>query len=218
MYQPCYFITGLNKSTQGKLQLSFKYALLQDYYSGIFLGYTQLSLWDIYDVSAPFRATNYMPELFFKSKILVSWLDYIVVSPYEHKSNGQDVPGSRSINRFYVAAQKSVMTGPFDIGIWLKLFGYYNYEPKKMDYPYYSNYYESKFFITYGTYNDESVREEIYVRFGGIKKRFIEAGASSRRLFKSNIRIYLQYYYGYLEDMEYFRNKTSNFRAGVMVK
>lgn len=74
----------------------------------MWFGYTQQSLWQIYNAenSRPFRATDHEPELF-----------YLVPAPFDlpfgfttrmvgvglaHQSNGQSLPFSRSWNRWYV--------------------------------------------------------------------------------------------------------------------
>ncbi|MEJ2218612.1 MAG: phospholipase A [Gemmatimonadota bacterium] len=68
--------------------------------------YTQISFWEAYDAkaSSPFRDTNYNPEIFYR------WREYDVGSlkvggdlGFEHQSNGQRVPLSRSWNLLYAA-------------------------------------------------------------------------------------------------------------------
>ena len=70
----------------------------------LYFGYTQKSFWELYNQkqSAPFRETDYNPEMFYR------W----ILDPqqyhhwgadigFEHESNGQSVPQSRSWNRIY---------------------------------------------------------------------------------------------------------------------
>jgi phospholipase A1 len=84
-------------------QISAKQALFG---SRVYVGYTQLSFWQAYDVreSAPFRETDYNPEFFYR----------LSPRPYregrlggdagiEHESNGQRGDLSRSWNQVYVA-------------------------------------------------------------------------------------------------------------------
>ena len=67
--------------------------------------YTQTSWWQITRTSAPFRETNYQPEIFlnFASP---KYLDQIGVKNLKfgllHESNGRDGSNSRSWNRAYV--------------------------------------------------------------------------------------------------------------------
>lgn len=90
-------------------QLSIKQRLLVD---KLYVAYTQKSMWQVLDRehSAPFRETNYNPEIFLRllpgDDLLRKWhLDYWGFDlGLEHESNGQTLPASRSINRLYVAA------------------------------------------------------------------------------------------------------------------
>jgi len=90
------------KQTEAVFQVSAKHRLFG---SRFYFAYTQISFWQAYDNynSAPFRETNYNPEIFYR------------VNPYEftkgelgsdigfeHQSNGQRVPESRSWNLIYV--------------------------------------------------------------------------------------------------------------------
>ena len=61
-----YLISGFNRQTEAKFQFSFKYDLWPS--TGrhtVYLAYTQKSLWDVYEKSAPFRESNYAPEVFY---------------------------------------------------------------------------------------------------------------------------------------------------------
>ena len=91
------------KQTEAVFQISAKHPLFG---SRFYFAYTQISFWQAYDDynSAPFRETNYNPEIFyrmnpyeFKQGELGSDIGF------EHESNGQTVPKSRSWNLIYVA-------------------------------------------------------------------------------------------------------------------
>jgi len=219
MYKPIYFVTG-SRSDQSKFQVSFKYSALKRYNYGIFIGYRQLSFWKIYDRSSPFGSTDYNPSVFLKSKYLPfieNWTDYVIISPYEHLSNGRDKEESRSINRFYIQTQRS--TGNhIDYGVNIKVFGYYPLSKKNKDYNKYTNYYETKLFVTIGDNLKENVKEELYIKFSGWKKGFIEGGLISRKLWKFNTRVYMQLYHGYLESTIKYNEKTTCLRIGMILK
>ncbi len=74
----------------------------------ITIAYTQHSFWQVYSKkqSAPFRETNYMPELFmvFPTSDKIDRLSGLKATKwgYIHQSNGQDGYRSRSWNRLYV--------------------------------------------------------------------------------------------------------------------
>lgn len=92
-----------------KFQLSFRSKLADDLFgkqADLWFGYTQVSYWQLFngDISAPFRETNYAPEIF------VSFLtDYdllglnggVINLGIVHQSNGRAEPLSRSWNRVY---------------------------------------------------------------------------------------------------------------------
>lgn len=92
-----------------KFQVSVKYPVFQDLLTGhdqLYVGFTALSFWQAYnkDASAPFRETNYEPEIFWVTPI--PWrpfdLDAGLLSlGISHQSNGRGGSLSRSWNRVY---------------------------------------------------------------------------------------------------------------------
>lgn len=114
-HEPVYFIYGPD-APGAKFQFSFKYRLLGDKariddklpaLRGLFIGFTQRSLWDIDADSSPFFDTSYMPELMLESQRVVDpgseggfkFLGY--QAGVRHESNGRDGPDSRSLNIAY---------------------------------------------------------------------------------------------------------------------
>jgi phospholipase A1 len=72
----------------------------------LYFAYTQISFWQAYNTkeSSPFRDTNYNPEIFYRFKerpLDRGWLG--ADAGFEHESNGQRVPLSRSWNLLYLA-------------------------------------------------------------------------------------------------------------------
>lgn len=72
----------------------------------LYFGYSQKSFWQLYNKksSSPFRETDYNPELFYRwtpdAQRYGGWgADF----GFEHESNGQNIPLSRSWNRLYIA-------------------------------------------------------------------------------------------------------------------
>lgn len=114
-YEPMYFVAGTDRPN-ARMQFSFRYQIFNPegpwasevpFLAGIFLGYTQVSLWDLEGTSKPFTDTNYKPE-FSWSKEQLEWLKLPGVAQtgmqfgVQHESNGRDGEDSRSINMFYV--------------------------------------------------------------------------------------------------------------------
>lgn len=89
--------------TEVVYQLSAKHEIFG---SRFFLAYSQISFWQAYDKgnSSPFRDTNYNPEVFYRFRES-SWHGGRVGVDvgFEHESNGQRVPRSRSWNLVYLA-------------------------------------------------------------------------------------------------------------------
>ena len=96
------------KSVETKFQISLAKPLFYDVFGlreSLVAAYTQTSWWQITRTSAPFRETNYQPEIFlnFTSP---KYLEQIGVKNLKfgllHESNGRDGKRSRSWNRAYV--------------------------------------------------------------------------------------------------------------------
>ena len=96
------------KSVETKFQISLAKPLFYDVFGlreSLVAAYTQTSWWQITKTSAPFRETNYQPEIFlnfaspkYLEKIGVKNLKFGLL----HESNGRDGTNSRSWNRAYV--------------------------------------------------------------------------------------------------------------------
>jgi phospholipase A1 len=105
-------------STEAEFQLSFKARLwaTDDRRFGVWAAYTQRSQWQVYngDLSAPFRETNYEPEVFvsYNPGLSFAGLDWRLLNVgYNHQSNGRADPISRSWDR--VIAEIGVEHGDF---------------------------------------------------------------------------------------------------------
>lgn len=104
-------------NVEAKFQISFKTKLIQSFlfgYGDIWLGYTQLANWQVYNdpISRPFRELNYEPEIIanFPLNLDLLGIDLKMAGvAFNHQSNGRDLPRSRSWNRFvfHVAFEKN---------------------------------------------------------------------------------------------------------------
>lgn len=114
-HEPVYFLAGTDRPNV-RYQFSFAYQFFNPegpwasdvpFLSGLFLGYTQVSLWDLEGDSKPFTDTNYRPGVGW-SKDSLDWLKLPGVAQtgfefgVQHESNGNDGEESRSINIAYL--------------------------------------------------------------------------------------------------------------------
>ncbi len=89
--------------TEAVFQISAKHRIFG---TPFYFAYTQISFWQAYDEnnSAPFRETDYNPELFYRTKRFDFYSGRIGGDVgFEHESNGQKPPISRSWNLLYAA-------------------------------------------------------------------------------------------------------------------
>jgi outer membrane phospholipase A len=73
----------------------------------VYLGYSQVSLWDWDKPSAPFYDSSYKPEILYASQWIhrdrwASWFRLEFQTGFQHESNGRDGAESRSLNIAYV--------------------------------------------------------------------------------------------------------------------
>jgi phospholipase A1/A2 len=95
--------------TEAKFQFSFKLKALEGMFGSdadLWLGYTQQNQWQVYNksISAPFRETNYEPEVFVTLPTRFDLLGLngrFINLGFVHQSNGQSNILSRSWNRIY---------------------------------------------------------------------------------------------------------------------
>jgi len=214
-YKDTYIIFG-DKVDQCKYQVSFRYGLCHPFNSGVYFAYTQKSKWDIYDQSSPFRETNYEPALFWERQNLFI-LDYLRVSPYQHRSNGCDGDRSRSLETGFIQMQMSygkvINTGINFMATWHYKVGSQNYDIKR-----YQGYCTTQLFLQLkgsGNYFDQ---EKIAVKGEWTAKSYWIQTDLTIRLLTKNIRpkIYIQWFYGTSEWLENYKEKTNSFRVGFI--
>jgi phospholipase A1 len=96
-------------NAEASFQLSLKSQLTEGLFTesgALYLGFTVRSFWQVFndDISAPFRETNYEPELFWLTP--VPWEVFgsdgsVLALGFVHQSNGRSQLFSRSWNRLY---------------------------------------------------------------------------------------------------------------------
>ena len=115
VYEPVYVIVGGDDGLNAKFQISFRYRLFDGqgalartlpWIDDLYLSFSQTSLWDLDELSKPFRDSSYRPRLFFANYDLGRLFDGRVRLGFEagagHESNGKDGDDSRSYNMFYL--------------------------------------------------------------------------------------------------------------------
>ncbi len=111
-YEPVYFSLGARPNLNARFQISLKFRLFQPrdgeetgFLNNLYLGYSQTSLWDIGENSAPFRDSSYRPAVFWLSDRVWESRDRRKSlgfdGGFEHESNGRDGDTSRAINSLY---------------------------------------------------------------------------------------------------------------------
>jgi phospholipase A1 len=118
-----------------KYQISLKTKIWQDVLGqklDLWFAYTQQSYWQLYNIdeSAPFRETNYEPELLlnFRPGLQLLGIDVRIFNlGFNHQSNGRSQPLSRSWNR--LVANLGLEKGPFT----LVLKGWYRIPESRSD-------------------------------------------------------------------------------------
>ena len=115
VYEPVYFIVGGDGGLNAKFQISFKYRLFDTrgaiakrlpWIDDLYFSYSQTSLWDLGELSRPFRDSSYRPRLFYANNGLIDLFDGRLHLGTEggvgHESNGKDGAESRSVNIMFI--------------------------------------------------------------------------------------------------------------------
>ncbi|ABW68700.1 phospholipase A [Desulfosudis oleivorans] len=229
-YEPTYFLPGTDLS-KSKFQLSFKYRLFgpdkpltrnHPWISGLHLGYTQTSLWDLESSSKPFVDTSYKPEIFFLSDNIQarpSWLNaWVIQAGLKHESNGHSGIESRSTNYTYLKTGFVFdLAGDYRMGISPQVWMFHNNDDRtNPDLEDYRGFFEietgvSKLesFALISTFRHGSAGPTVHVDFS----------YPLSRLFADNIDFYLytQYFSGYAETLKNYRQKYEAIRIGIAI-
>jgi phospholipase A1/A2 len=114
VYEPVYFIVGGDGGLNAKFQISLRFRLFDDHgrlarrlpwIDDLYLSFSQTSLWDLGELSKPFKDSSYRPRLFYANYDLARFLDGMlrvgIESGLGHESNGKEGEDSRSYNMLY---------------------------------------------------------------------------------------------------------------------
>jgi outer membrane phospholipase A len=114
VYEPVYFIVGGDGGLNAKFQISLRFRLFDNHgrlarrmpwIDDLYLSFSQTSLWDLGELSKPFKDSSYRPRLFYANYDLARFLDgklrVGIESGLGHESNGKEGEDSRSYNMLY---------------------------------------------------------------------------------------------------------------------
>ncbi len=207
------------ENEEAKYQISFKVPLL----TGIFddrttfwFGYTQLSFWQIYntDNSAPFRETNYEPELFLRYD---ADLDFgpgtfnSIALGFNHQSNGRSEPESRSWNRILSTVTYSYDRWLFIVSPWYRLPENDDDNPDIENYLGYADYW-----AVYKLSDDKTISLKLRNNLKSSDNRTsLELGYSFP--IGGALKGYIQYYNGYGESLIDYNERIHRIGIGVML-
>lgn len=224
IYGDNYFITGgtIGENPNGenadvKIQLGFKQRLTNfafPWNTYLFFTYRQKAFWNVYEESSPFREMNYNPTLaIVKPLFSNSKLSGLLMLQMEHESNGRDAENSRSwnyISLFYTTKIATNLTG--SIKAWFPLG---NMEDNKdiTDYRGYQQLHFS-YYLTEKIILESDIQKSFKLNWKGN----IQLGFNYRISKKSNQQLYVQYFWGYSEDLINYDQATHRIRVGIAFK
>lgn len=230
-HEPMYFLVGANGGANARFQLSFKYRMFDKdgvvaqtlpVIGGLYFGYTQTSLWDLSQGSAPFRDTSYRPSLFYQwDAIQTSGKSdrRILQAGLEHESNGKDGDKSRSINTAFARLdwRTAVDEDGHYFGVIPKVWAYLEKEDNP-DIQRYRGYGELA--LRYG--KDEGWVGQVALRRGtggrGSTQADLSHPLSTRILSDTGAFLHFQYFDGYGETLlDYNQTRLPQLRVGISI-
>ena len=205
---------------EAKYQISFKVPLLTgwlDDRTTLWFGYTQKSFWQVYntDNSAPFRETNYEPEVFVRYETNYDLgpgrLNGVTLG-FNHESNGQSEPRSRSWNRIVGSAAYSYDRWLFILQPWYRL-PEDDSEDDNEDIERYLGY--ANYMAIYKWSEDRTLSMKLMNNLRSDNKTSIELGYSFPM--GDTIKGYVHYYNGYGESLIDYNERIQRIGIGVML-
>ena len=228
-YEPNYFSVGSNGPTNAKFQVSLKFRVFNPetktpFLEGIYLAYSQTSIWQTGLSSAPFYDSSYRPSVFYLDEDVSQWpfrktsrLGF--QAGLEHESNGKDGAASRSLN---IAFVRPTVTFPFADGYFVaispKIYAYLE-KSDNPDIPYYRGYSDMLFKVG----SIDGTQLAATVRKGTGKDPYsaeldLSIPLKTAKLGNLGGYLHLQYFNGFGESLlDYNRRVLPQFRIGLMI-
>ncbi len=207
------------RNEEAKYQISFKVPLLTGLLEDrttLWFGYTQQSFWQVYnrDDSAPFRETNYEPEIFLRYQ--TGWdfgpgtLTGVTIG-FSHQSNGQSEPRSRSWNRVVGSAAYSYGRWLFMVQPWYRIPESSNDDNADIErYLGHANYQ-----AVYKLTEDRTFSLRLLNNLRSDNRTSVEFGYSFPM--GETLKGFFQYYNGYGESLIDYNHRIERFGIGIML-
>ncbi|OZG71543.1 phospholipase [Hahella sp. CCB-MM4] len=208
--------------SEAKFQISFKVQLARNFLpdsTSLWFAYTQRSYWQVYnqEQSAPFRESNYEPELILLYKEPLSLFGYS--SEYyavgiNHQSNGRSDPLSRSWNRIFAGMIFNKGNLALMVRPWWRL----PEDESKDDNPDIESYLGySEFGVTYKREDKDAVYNmRLFNNFRtDDNKTSVELSYSFP--LGGRLKGYIQYYNGYGESLLDYNHRTKRIGIGILL-
>ena len=171
------------KNIEVEFQLSLQKPLTYDLLGlneYISLAYTQKVWWQTYSESAPFRETNYTPEIFISipSRYEVDMLSNLkmIQFGYRHQSNGQDGYRSRSWNRIFLSSFWQIDN------LFLKAQAWYRIPEDKKGEDFYTG-------INPNASGDDNPNIENYLGYGDIHLKYLYGQNQFGLMLRNNLKV-----------------------------
>jgi outer membrane phospholipase A len=228
-YEPNYVAAGWNGPTNVKFQVSLKFRLFNPdtqtpFLEKLYIAYSQTSIWQVGESSAPFYDSSYRPSIFFLDEDVSQWpfrntsrLGF--QTGFEHESNGKDGDASRSINTAFI---RPIITFPFAQGKFItlapKIYAYLEKEDNP-DIAYYRGY--SDVLIKAGSIDGIQLASTLRKGTGAAPYSVeLDLSIPLKTPVLGNLGgyLHLQYFDGYGESLlDYNKKLRSQFRIGLMI-
>lgn len=229
-YEPLYFLFGTDPSN-AKFQISFKYRFVDEdsrfannhpWLSNFFVAYTQTSFWDLASESAPFRDTNFKPEILYQFNDVrlpslgeEAYFDFR--AGYQHESNGQSGADSRSLNIAYLEpAFHWNVFDDYQLSIASRIWTYVGATDGNDD----IRDFRGRSSLTATLTQDQGFQLEAYVRGNpgeghGSLQLDLSYPVSALSFFNLDFYLYGQFFTGYGESLLDYNRKDTRFRLGL---
>lgn len=180
----------------------------------LFLTYTQLAFWDVFQESFPFRDINFNPTLGLGKPLVMNnrYLGDISIQ-LEHESNGKDGDDSRSWNKISFSGQFNFNRHWSGFAkLWIPFVDGEN-NPDIVQYKGYGT-----FAVNYNQRNKYSLSFIVAPRSGGLGNMNMTFNASYRLFKNDNQYLFFEFYNGYGEGMLDYKEFHQRFRLGFVIK